>query len=42
MTLEADRMENLVLTNEIIIPERDVVQGRTKRTYRKQSGLAAA
>ena len=40
MTLEADRMENLVLTNEIIIPERDVVQEeRNARTESNPGSL---
>jgi zinc protease len=40
MTLEADRMENLVLTDEIIIPERDVVQEeRNSRTENNPGSL---
>lgn len=40
MTLEADRMENLVLTDEIIIPERDVVQEeRNARTENNPGSL---
>ncbi len=40
MRLEADRMENLVLTNEIIIPERDVVQEeRNARTENNPGSL---
>ncbi|MEP1208191.1 MAG: pitrilysin family protein [Rhizobiaceae bacterium] len=40
MTLEADRMENLVLTDELIIPERDVVQEeRNSRTENNPGSL---
>ncbi len=40
MRLEADRMENLVLTNEIILPERDVVQEeRNARTENNPGSL---
>jgi len=40
MTLEADRMENLVLTDEIIIPERDVEQEeRNSRTENNPGSL---
>ena len=40
MVLEADRMENLVLTNELIIPERDVVQEeRNSRTENNPGSL---
>ena len=40
MTLEADRMENLVLTNELIIPERDVVnEERNSRTENNPGSL---
>jgi len=40
MTLEADRMENLVLTDALIIPERDVVQEeRNARTENNPGSL---
>ena len=40
MTLEADRMENLVLTDELILPERDVVQEeRNSRTENNPGSL---
>ena len=40
MTLEADRMENLVLADELIIPERDVVQEeRNSRTENNPGSL---
>lgn len=40
MTLEADRMENLVLTDELIIPERSVVQEeRNSRTENNPGSL---
>ncbi len=40
MALEADRMENLVLTDELIIPERDVVQEeRNARTENNPGSL---
>ncbi|MGI9365397.1 MAG: M16 family metallopeptidase [Rhizobiaceae bacterium] len=40
MTLEADRMENLVLTEALIIPERDVVQEeRNARTENNPGSL---
>ena len=40
MRLEADRMENLVLTDEIVLPEREVVQEeRNSRTENNPSSL---
>ena len=41
MEMEADRMQNLVLTDELVLPERDVIlEERAQRTDSNPNGLA--